>query len=388
MAFVSKKLIKANARKTNKKTKHDKKKLDERIKKGEGKETRLNTSKDAKITNFAETDASSSGWSKSKKKRMRALKSKKDVLAIKESDPSVEKSQKKKKKQEGNDGIKKPSITYMTTTTASKNSSQQEQKSIGAQPQPPSTVASKSTNTSTTTSLQQSFRDRLAGSRFRILNEELYTTHSTDAFAKFSENPQLYHDYHDGFRHQVATEWPVNPVDVICKKLAKYVNNNKNANNSGSVIADFGCGDAALAKQLKSLASSSLCTIHSFDLVASCDLVTACDMARVPLKAQTVDVAVFCLSLMGTNLADFIREAHRVLKASGKMHIAEVKSRFESKDDNTLQEFVGVLDALGFCCVKTDQSNKMFVLLECEKNGKAPDKKLEYTAKPCIYKRR
>ena len=35
---------------------------------------------------------------------------------------------------------------------------------------------------------------------------------------------------------------------------------------------------------------------------------------KVPLTSASVDVAVFCLSLMGTNLVDFLREAHRVLK--------------------------------------------------------------------------
>lgn len=37
-------------------------------------------------------------------------------------------------------------------------------------------------------------------------------------------------------------------------------------------------------------------------------------MAHVPLENESVDVAVFCLSLMGTNLQDYILEANRVLK--------------------------------------------------------------------------
>jgi ribosomal RNA-processing protein 8 len=128
---------------------------------------------------------------------------------------------------------------------------------------------------------------------------------------------------------------------------------------------------------------------------------------------------------MGTNLADFIREAHRVLKDNGRVKIAEVRSRIEyshsttsstkhnnnnkgnnnkyknSKDntssknknenetiEGTLKEFIGVLDKLGFQCVTTDRSNTMFLLLDLKKNGKRPDRKLEFTAKPCIYKRR
>lgn len=163
------------------------------------------------------------------------------------------------------------------------------------------------------------------------------------------------------------------------------------AKKGNCVVADFGCGDAALAKKLlevKDTEESCPFKVHSFDLVASCDLVTACDMSKVPLKKNSVDVAVFCLSLMGTNLADFIREAHRVLKKKdGILKIAEVRSRFESKKDE-LEDFIAVLDKLGFTCIRQDRKNKMFVMLELKPHGKKPDKKLEYTAKACIYKRR
>lgn len=35
---------------------------------------------------------------------------------------------------------------------------------------------------------------------------------------------------------------------------------------------------------------------------------------QVPLEAESVDVAVFCLALMGTNLQEILGEANRVLK--------------------------------------------------------------------------
>jgi hypothetical protein len=47
--------------------------------------------------------------------------------------------------------------------------------------------------------------------------------------------------------------------------------------------------------------------------------------ARVDI---TTTFGVFCLSLMGTNLADFIREAHRIMKRNGRLKIVEVGSRF------------------------------------------------------------
>jgi ribosomal RNA-processing protein 8 len=233
-------------------------------------------------------------------------------------------------------------------------------------------------------SLKKSFMARLTGSRFRELNEELYTSTSSSAFEKFSSQPELYEQYHEGFRHQVES-WPINPVNVI----VKWLSSSYASKEAQCIVADFGCGDAALAKKLLAIEQKGKCPfkVHSFDLVACCDLVTACDMSKVPLNDKSVDVAVFCLSLMGTNLADFIREAHRVLKSDGVLKIAEVRSRFESKKDE-LDDFVSVLGKLGFVCARTDRSNKMFVMLELRLNGKKPAKNLEYEAKPCIYKRR
>ena len=38
-------------------------------------------------------------------------------------------------------------------------------------------------------------------------------------------------------------------------------------------------------------------------------------------------MGVFCLSLMGTNYVDFIKEASRVLKKGGKLFVGEAVSR-------------------------------------------------------------
>ena len=261
--------------------------------------------------------------------------------------------------------------------------------------------------------LQQGFRDRLSGSRFRILNEELYTTTSQESFERFAKHPELFQQYHEGFRYQVDKHWPSNPVDVIVNSLIHFQKKKSDGNSENKfVVADFGCGDANLAKQLLDYKDrQGVCpfTVHSFDLVAPTDhenshLITACDMANVPLEDGVVDAGIFCLSLMGTNLADFIREAHRVLKPNGILKIAEVRSRFESSHDKKvdhknqrgsavnreLQDFLKVLNQLGFeTSRKPDQSNKMFVLLDLRKiKNKTPRKDVSFTAKPCIYKRR
>lgn len=66
------------------------------------------------------------------------------------------------------------------------------------------------------------------------------------------------------------------------------------------------------------------------------------DIAHLPLKSATQHYAVFCLSLMGTNYIEFVVEALRVLKESGRLIIAEVESR--SKDWPAFERMVEYLN--------------------------------------------
>merc|ERR1712032_1710322 len=83
--------------------------------------------------------------------------------------------------------------------------------------------------------------------------------------------------------------------------------------------------------------------VHSFDLVQINKRVTACNLASVPLADETLDVAVFCLALMGTDWPSFLEEAHRCLRPDGLLHIAEVESRMSDVDALT-----GTVEAIGF----------------------------------------
>lgn len=210
--------------------------------------------------------------------------------------------------------------------------------------------------------------ERMQGARFRWLNEQLYTQPSSVAFEQFSQDAELFEAYHAGFRAQVK-KWPANPVD----RMAAYLRKRPRSD----VVADFGCGDAKLAALARQ-------TVHSFDLVAVNERVTACDMAHVPLDDGSCDVAIFCLSLMGSNVADFLLEAHRVLRPGGQLQIAEVKSRIAS-----LERFQRDLELMGFDVGSVDESNKMFVLIAAAKSAeRRPRAGHKIVLQPCLYKRR
>ncbi|KAK6296726.1 hypothetical protein J4Q44_G00328680 [Coregonus suidteri] len=218
--------------------------------------------------------------------------------------------------------------------------------------------------------LRSRMEQRLESARFRYINEVLYTTSSGEAKRMFRQDPQAFGIYHRGFTAQVQ-RWPANPVDAIIS----YIRHKP----ASLVVADFGCGDCKIAVSVKN-------KVHSFDLAPICDSVTVCDMANVPLKDGTVDIAVFCLSLMGTNLGDFLVEANRVLVMGGILKIAEVASRFEN-----VRNFMGALSSLGFKLVTKDTENSHFYSFEFEKIAEAPERIKKaggLELRPCVYKKR
>lgn len=185
----------------------------------------------------------------------------------------------------------------------------------------------------------------------RWINEQLYSTKSTDAVAMMKKDPKIFADYHLAHRAQTAA-WPSPPLPHIVDQIRPLPR--------GTVVADLGCGDAGLARALVPEGK----VVLSFDLVGDAGVPGAGDGARsegsgegwvvqadflsqVPLPgrpgglastdesrawektgrvgktgkkkadkaaSEVVDVAVCCLSLMGVNWIGGVYEAVRVLK--------------------------------------------------------------------------
>lgn len=183
-------------------------------------------------------------------------------------------------------------------------------------------------------------------------------------------------------------------------------------------VGDFGCGDAFIYQQVKNH------TIYSYDLISKHDYVIECDIAhvysesrteseQVPKENASLDICIYCLSLMGTNWSEFIIEANRLLKQNGELwvqndeeetknQIAEVRSRFEIPAIGGDRGFVSIIESLGFKLFSKvqdsieifstqDLNSEYFGVFYFKKvKDLTPSKKKKSipSLKPCIYKKR
>lgn len=378
-----------------------------------------------------------------KSKKQDKLKDKGFTSNVSEKDAS--RNQMKRKREATTSNEESESIANKRAKTLKQVASSTTTPKAPMEPAPPVPI----TTQTKLTPLQQKMMSKLSGSRFRWINEQLYTITSEEALKLIKEQPSLFDEYHQGFKSQVSS-WPENPVDVFVKQFeTRLLSRNINApgglpgtRDKKIVVADMGCGEAQFSADVarfvqlqkkKSKKYKNLdVEIHSFDLKKQNDRITVADIKNVPLEDESATIVIFCLALMGTNFLDFIKEAYRILQPRGELWISEIKSRFREKSNNgdnfeqeedpenstVGKEFVDALKLCGFFHKLTDNSNKMFTRFEFfkppqdiidERKAKLERKrkfieeesekeKLEskretkpegqWLLKPCIYKRR
>lgn len=191
---------------------------------------------------------------------------------------------------------------------------------------------------------------------FSQMNRLWNQTHSAKTHQRLQENPEEWAQYHTLYKES-RKDWAIVPYEEMirwCQQESSYI------------IGDFGCGEAKLAEAI-----SDRHTVYSFDHIAINNNVIACDMSHVPLNDEELGVAIFSLSLMGSNFTDYLREARRTLKLDGQLHIIEATSRFGDKD-----QFCADLEALGFAIIRVEDMWK-FTHITARKTYRKPQAGVE-----------
>ena len=156
---------------------------------------------------------------------------------------------------------------------------------------------------------------------------------------------------------------------------------------------DLGCGEGRLAehfaKDLDKKEFRLLSSVRSFDLMALKPHIEIKDIVETGLESNSCDVAVFCLSLMGTNYKEFIIEALHILRIGGYLIISEITSRFSN-----INSFILVLKNFGAVLSHRESLGTYFETLIFEKkdnrNPRKYNNKVDWgkLLKPCFYKKR
>ena len=147
-------------------------------------------------------------------------------------------------------------------------------------------------------------------------HQKASTSTSTRMHEWFGEDKSRWKDYHK-VREENLKDWVENPITVIAERLNE---------NPGQTIADLGCGMNRLkdlVKNYKAWYSFDHCAVDPSVVEADCS-----DLHEY-LGDDSVDSAVFCMSLWGTNFLDSIKEAHRYLKIGGTLYVVEPKDKVD-----------------------------------------------------------
>lgn len=175
---------------------------------------------------------------------------------------------------------------------------------------------------------------------FSKMNHRLNSSSSPVTHQRLLQNPEEWQYYHSLYR-DARKDWSIVPY----KEAVKWCKARPHL-----IIGDFGCGEALLANEIEN-------KIYSFDHIAINEDVIPCDITHVPIDDESLDAAIFSLSLMGTNYLDYIKEAHRCLKLDGHLWIAEATSRYQN-----LHGFEEELSKIGFDLVpKQEKGNFTFL---------------------------
>ncbi|HXS60394.1 MAG TPA: methyltransferase domain-containing protein [Candidatus Sulfopaludibacter sp.] len=118
-------------------------------------------------------------------------------------------------------------------------------------------------------------------------------------------------------------------------------------------IGDFGCGKAKIMEIF------GIDRVASFDHVAINDKVIACNMRSVPIEDGSLDVVIFCLSLMGKNWHEYIKEANRCLMSTGTLLVSGTVNAIEEGRLFRLKE---ILSENSFDIYKEEQWDVFFYI--------------------------
>ena len=130
---------------------------------------------------------------------------------------------------------------------------------------------------------------------FSEMTRRWNTSKSRTTHDRLQLDPSEWYLYQTLYR-EARKRWPEQPYERLAEQVRA---------RPDWVVGDFGCGECVFADAVQN-------QVISMDHVACRNDVRVCDMAVTGSEANSLDAAVFSLSLMGTNWPDYLREARKM----------------------------------------------------------------------------
>lgn len=207
----------------------------------------------------------------------------------------------------------------------------------------------------TYTSTERQYSESYINDVHRLAN----SSHSSTTHNRYLKNREDFKEYHRQ-REISKSSWIEDPVD----RISELING---LSTRYTRVIDLGCG----MNKLKTVVDKTR-TVQGVDHinVSNDQSVIEADMSNLKevIQNNSMDVAVFCLSLWGTNYKDYFTEAYRILDSDGKMFIVEPSSKFgEHERYNTIDNFVDEVEKYGFERIGKVENRNNFIYIKLQK---------------------
>jgi superfamily II DNA or RNA helicase len=165
-------------------------------------------------------------------------------------------------------------------------------------------------------------------SEFQGINQRISTSTCNGVFSKIFKNKEDWENYHI-LREKATGSKQNQPLKIISQDFLK--------SKKHKIIGDMGCG----MNQLKTLLPENY-EVISVDMYAADDTVKVCNLMDTSkiIPNESLDIAVYCLSLWSRDWRGILKDAYRILDYDGKIIIVEPVSSSSKSIDKVRQTLI------------------------------------------------
>ena len=188
------------------------------------------------------------------------------------------------------------------------------------------------------------------------LHQKYKTMNSQNLHNHFQENQNDWKSYHK-ISKENEESFPEEeiPRNRIINKLENLPGKKKKD------VVDLGCGYGEISQHFK---NNNRFSFQNFDHVSCNEYVISRDIKDTRLDDSSIDIAIMCLSMWGSNCKDYLKEVCRILDTGGTLYIVEAYKRWNDNDENK-NRLVELLEQNKFKVM--EQIDEKFMYIECRK---------------------